>query len=180
VGCGLDTRFWRLDNGTLHWFELDLPEVVALRQQLLGETPRRTCLAVSVFDFSWMDAVAPAAGSGVLVLAEGVFPYLERADVQRLVQELQRRFPGTELVFDAYSPHMIAVHRLDPGARAVALQVRWGVSESTELESWGAGIRLLHEWFYFEEREPRLGAARWLRYVPILGRGASVLHYRLG
>jgi O-methyltransferase involved in polyketide biosynthesis len=180
AGCGLDTRFWRLDNGALRWFELDLPEVIALRQQLLGETPRRTCLAASVFDLSWMDAVAPVAANGVLVLAEGVFPYLERADVQRMVQELQRRFPGAELVFDAYSPFVIAMHRLDPASRAVALQVSWGVKNGRELESWGTGIQLLHEWFHFDEREPRLGAAQWLRFVPGLRRVASILHYRLG
>ena len=180
VGCGLDTRFFRLDNGTVLWFELDLPEVIALRRQLLGETPRRTCLAASVLDLSWMDAVAPVAGNGVLLLAEGVFPYLERADVQRLVLEVGRRFPGAELVFDALSPLQIAMHRLEPATRAAALRLRWGLNHGRELESWATGIHLLQEWFYFDEDEPRLGAARLLRFVPGLRHGARILHYRLG
>ena len=182
LGCGLDTRFFRLDNDTSHWFEVDLPEVIALRRQLLGETPRRTCLAASVLDFSWMDAMAPVAGNGVLFLAEGLFTYLEQADIHRLVLELERRFPGAELVFDAASPWVIAAHRLAAAgpARKVAALARWGLKNGKELESWGTGIRLLHEWFYFDEREPRLGAMRLLRFVPGLRHVARVVHYRLG
>jgi methyltransferase (TIGR00027 family) len=182
LGCGLDTRFFRLDNGSVHWFEVDLPQVIALRQQLLGDTPRRTCLAASVLDFSWMDAVAPVAGNGVLFLAEGLFVYLEQADIQRLVLELQRRFPGAELVFDAVAPWVMAAHRLERAnqARKVAALARWGLKNGKELESWGTGIRLLHEWFYFDEPEPRLGAMRLLRFVPGVRHTARVVHYRLG
>ena len=37
IGCGLDSRFERVDNGRVEWYDLDLPEVIALRRKL----PRR-------------------------------------------------------------------------------------------------------------------------------------------
>jgi O-methyltransferase involved in polyketide biosynthesis len=50
IGCGLDTRFERLDNGQLEWVGLDLPDVIALRKQLLPEMPRTRLIACSALD----------------------------------------------------------------------------------------------------------------------------------
>jgi hypothetical protein len=49
-----------------------------------------------------------------------------------------------------------------------------------DIERWNSGIRLLEEWFYFDEPEPRMGASRWMRYFPPFSRGVGVFHYRLG
>ncbi len=108
LGCGLNTRFERIDNGRVKWYGLDLPEVIALRKELLDETPRSHLLGCSVLDFSWMDALSGQAGKPILFLAEAVLVYLEEADVKRLVQTLAGRFPGAELVCEAYSPVVIS------------------------------------------------------------------------
>jgi O-methyltransferase involved in polyketide biosynthesis len=50
LGCGLNTRFERVDNGRLRWFDLDLPDVIALRRRFFEDEPRRTMLACSVLD----------------------------------------------------------------------------------------------------------------------------------
>ncbi len=104
IGCGLDTRFARVDNGVVEWYDLDLPEVIALRCELIGgETGRYHHLANSVFNPAWLDTVAVHRDRPVLFLAEGVFMYFEEAQVKTLVLALRGRFPGAELVFDAFS-----------------------------------------------------------------------------
>jgi O-methyltransferase involved in polyketide biosynthesis len=51
IGCGLDTRFERLDNGRVEWYDLDLPDVIELRRKLIGgEGERYHLLACSVLD----------------------------------------------------------------------------------------------------------------------------------
>jgi O-methyltransferase involved in polyketide biosynthesis len=62
LGCGLDTRFERVDNGLVEWFGLDLPEVIELRKELLEETPRSHFIGCSVLDLSWMDAPGRPGG----------------------------------------------------------------------------------------------------------------------
>ena len=127
LGCGLDTRFERLDNGQVEWYGLDLPEVIELRQELLDETPRYHFVGCSVLDFSWMDVMRAQAdkrgqpGWSFLFLAEGMLVYLEEADVRRLVQALAVRFPGAELVCDAYSPVVVRFH-----PRPLAVPIRAG------------------------------------------------------
>ena len=188
LGCGLDTRFERIDNGQVEWYGLDLPEVIELRQELLKETPRSHFIGCSVLDFSWMgeitrpDALRSQAGERgqpgwpIRFLAEAMLVYLEEADVKRLVQTLAERFPGAELVCDAYSPVVVRFHPRPP---AVALP-RWGLKDDRDVEAWAPGIRLLSQWNYFDQPEPRLGVMQIMRYLPFLARMVRVVHYRLG
>ncbi len=180
IGCGLDTRFYRVDNGQVEWYDLDLPEVMALRQTLIGETPRSHCLAASAFDFAWLDLVRHAAHRPCLFLAEGVFVYFEEAQVKALVLKLKDRFPGAELAFDAMSPFFVWLHSLKLAQSQSQARLHFSLKNAREVEAWGAGIRLLDEWRYFDQPEPRLGAMNLVRYFPALNRGNSIVDYRLG
>jgi O-methyltransferase involved in polyketide biosynthesis len=176
LGCGLDTRFERIDNGQVEWYGLDLPEVIELRKELLDETPRSHFIGCSVLDFSWIDALSSQTGKPILFLAEAMLVYLEEADVKRIVRVLAERFPGCELVCDVYAPVMIRLH---PRAPAVA-RPRWGLKHDGDVETWAPGVRLLGRWYYFDEPEPRLGAFRLMRYLPFLAHAVRIVHYRLG
>ncbi len=178
IGCGLDTRFGRIDNGQMRWVGLDLPEVIEIRRSLLPEGPRSCLIGRSALDFAWMDEVSQPA----IFLAEGVLVYFIEEDVRRLVLELRRRFAGCELVFDSLSMASIKMHRLSPAGvmRRAAHQVHWGLDESEGLEAWGPGIKLLEEWLYFDDLEPRLGGYNLMRHIPFLARANRILRYRLG
>jgi O-methyltransferase involved in polyketide biosynthesis len=176
LGCGLDTRFERVDNGQVDWYGLDLPEVIELRKELFDKTPRSHFIGCSVLDFSWMDALNGQASKHILFLAEAMLVYLEEADVKRFVQALAERFPGAELVCEAYSPVVIRFHPRPP---AVA-RPRWGLKDDRDVEAWAPGIRLLSRWYYFDEPEPRLGVFQLMRYFPFIARTVRIVHYQLG
>jgi O-methyltransferase involved in polyketide biosynthesis len=182
LGCGLDTRFERIDNGQAKWYGLDLPEVIALRKELLDETPRSHFIGCSVLDFSWMEALGSQAGKRgqpgwpFLFLAEAMLVYLEEADVKRLVTALAERFPGAELVCDAYSPVVVRFHPRPPAVP----RPRWGLKDDRDVEAWAPGIRLLSQWYTFDEPEPRLGAFRLMRHIRFIAKVVRVVHYRLG
>ena len=180
IGCGLNTRFHRVDNGTLEWFDLDLPEVIVLRRQLLGEPPRCHLLAGSALDPAWMDQLGKAAGRPVLFVAEGVFPYWTEAQVKGVVLALKERFPGARLVFDATSRLLVLTHNIELALTQVQARLRFGMGSTKAMEAWAAGVRLLNTWYYFEQPEPRLRSLRLMRYLPVLGKGAFVLLYQLG
>lgn len=104
---GLQTSFWRLDNGELAWLSVDLEPVVGLRQQVLPPSSRLRSCAQSAFDYSWMDQVD--ATHGVLITAEGLFQYLDRGAVFDLIVACATRFPGGRLVFDSI-PWLLSVY----------------------------------------------------------------------
>src|SRR5512138_325772 len=69
IGCGLDTRFDRVDDTQVEWFDVDLPPVMELRKALLDEPcPRHHSLAASVFDPGWMEQVASLQPRPILFL----------------------------------------------------------------------------------------------------------------
>jgi len=113
IGCGLDTRFERVDNGRVEWYDLDLPDVIELRRKLVGgEGARHHFLACSVLDSAWPNEMGAHRQHPVLFLAEGVFMYFQEAQVKSLVLTMKEHFPGAELVFDAYSPFLRWTHNL--------------------------------------------------------------------
>jgi O-methyltransferase involved in polyketide biosynthesis len=178
IGCGLNTRFERLDDGRIHWLGLDLPEVIALRRKLLPDCERSRTLAQSMFELSWLDEVAKT-GKPVIFLAEGVFPYFSSAQVRPLVEAMAQRFPGGELVFDGIAPFMGWLNNhSSPVLKQTGTRVNWDVKDPRELEAWG--LTLLERFGYFDRPEPRLGTVRMLRFIPLFRHGTYIVRYRLG
>jgi methyltransferase (TIGR00027 family) len=181
IGCGLDSRFERVDDGKVEWYDLDLPEVIEQRRKFIGdEGERYHLLAGSAFDSAWLDKVSAHRQRPFLFLAEGVLMYFEEAQVKSLVLMLRDQFPGAELVFDAFSPFLVRANNLRMAISKFGVRYRWGLGRGQELESWGDGIRLLDEWGYFDRPEPRLDHIRWMRHISLLARVMRVYHFQLG
>jgi O-methyltransferase involved in polyketide biosynthesis len=109
VAAGLDTTFYRIDNGTIHWYDLDLPAVMDIRRQLLPEPDRVTYIAKSLLDPSWCKDINHTE-NGVFMIAGGVLGWFNESEVRQFFLMLADNFPDGEIVFDAIS-------RLDGGFR---------------------------------------------------------------
>jgi methyltransferase (TIGR00027 family) len=188
LGCGMDSRFFRIDDGRLLFFDLDLPEMIDCKCQFFAENERYRMIGASVFETAWMDRVAAAGKRQVLFMAEGLFMYLDPDKVRALVPDLQARFPGSELVCEVFNrrwlnPRVSWMIRsklqgnMKIGAGAV---FSFGVSDSHEMETWSKGIQLLEEWSYFESDHPKLGMLKWMGKIKAMRRVQWTVHYRLG
>ncbi|ADG98879.1 O-methyltransferase domain protein [Segniliparus rotundus DSM 44985] len=101
LGAGLETEFHRVDNGTVSWICVDLPEVIAVRNRFLPATERCRNVAADVRDLSWCDQIE--AGP-VLVTAQSLLMFLSEEQARELVVAIVKKFPGAEIVFDVISP----------------------------------------------------------------------------
>lgn len=186
LGCGLSSRFFRIDDGKVEWYDLDLPEVIAVRKLFFPQTPRTHLITSSVLDFQWMDLLSPGH-MHVLFIAEGLLMYLHEAEVKGLVLELQRRFPGCELVCEMENSFVIKAlqkerwrkkfqrdHHLGPD-----VTMHFGIRDGRDLETWGAGIRFLDEWTIFDDHEKKLGWMNLFRFSKKLRKAQWIVHYRL-
>ncbi|HTP26687.1 MAG TPA: class I SAM-dependent methyltransferase [Anaeromyxobacteraceae bacterium] len=143
LGCGLDTTFQRVDNGSMRWIDLDLPDVIALRSDLLPSRPRQRSLAVSILDPGWIGEVD--ASDGVFVVAAGVLCYFEEQQVRDLLVRLARAFPGGGMVLDTFSPLGMGVSNRrilrDSGMDAGAV-LRWCIKRPRDIQHWDDAIRV--------------------------------------
>jgi O-Methyltransferase involved in polyketide biosynthesis len=187
IGCGFDSRFLRTDNGSMILYDLDLPEVIAIKKAFFPETERYRLIPSSVLDFDWMGPVSRHKGP-FLFLAEGVFMYLEGREVRSLVLRLQETFPGSELVCEVVNSFWLKTpwrilletklqREMHLGKEAM---FRSGISDGREMEQWGVGIRFLDEWSYFDSEEQKLGLFRALRHLAFIRKTQWTVHYRLG
>ena len=99
LGCGLDDTFSKVDNGQCRGYNIDLPDVIKVRNDLLPAGDREANLACDLNDFAWMDKID--AGGGAVFFAAGVFYYFRTADVKKLFHAMAEHFPGGVLVFDS-------------------------------------------------------------------------------
>jgi O-methyltransferase involved in polyketide biosynthesis len=99
LGCGLDDTFKKVDNGQCKGYNIDLPDVIKVRNDLLPAGERETNLACDLNDFAWMDQID--ASHGAVFFAAGVFYYFKTADVKKLFEKTAERFPDGVLTFDS-------------------------------------------------------------------------------
>ena len=108
LGCGLDSRAFRLDvpETVPSCDPLDFPDVIKFRRRLYPEHAGYRLLASSATDPGWLDEIP--VDRPALMVTEGVLPYLTAADVQQLFRRLTDRLPSGELIFKRHGvagPH---------------------------------------------------------------------------
>lgn len=154
LGCGLDSRFWRVDNGQVEWYDLDMPPVIELRQLFYPANDRYHLIPSSVTDLEWVKSVM-AANRPILVVAEGLLMYLGETEVRRLLLQLQEAFPGCRLIADVFSRMTARSATRHPSLKHTGATLGWGIDDPHEIEAWSRGFRLIEEWFF--SQDPDLG-----------------------
>jgi O-methyltransferase involved in polyketide biosynthesis len=142
IGAGLNTRFERLDNGTVHWFDLDLPDTVELRRKFFTDSERRVTLAASVVDPGWMAAVRQSPGPYFFV-AEAVFVYLTEPEVKAALAQIAANFPRLTIAFDTATLQAINRENKDHARRKLGARFTWACEDPREIERWKIGLRLV-------------------------------------
>ncbi len=183
LGCGLDGRFLRVDNGRVTWYDLDMPPVIELRHHFFTESERYQMIAASVTGLAWMDTIA--AGRPALVVAEGLLMYLDEADVRQLVRRLHETFPGCRLIADVFNRLTARSVNNHPSLKQTGATIGWGLDDPHELESWAPGIHLLEEWYFTDDPDlARLSLGYRLAYklagtFKMAQRAHRIVYYQL-
>ena len=137
IGSGLDTTFSRIDNGKVLWYNLDLPDAIAYRQTLLPQSERNVDIPKSVFDYTWLEDITLGKDGHILLIAAGVFFYLEHEKLCEMMRKVIERFPKGQLFFDAAS---------GIGYRMSNRMVRKSGNTGAEMHFYVNGAKPLYAW----------------------------------
>lgn len=159
IACGLDTRFYRVDNGSIRWYNLDLPQTIEVRRRFLSEEGRVSTIACSAMDERWAGEVADPAGK-VLIVLEGLVMYLSEEDVRQILSVIDGRFARAEVIMETMNPWIVK-HMREKSIEATQAKFSWGLRSGRDLE-------------------PLAPQFRWVRDVSLV-EGMKVLYpvYRL-
>jgi O-methyltransferase involved in polyketide biosynthesis len=148
LGCGLDARVYRLDPGpAVDWYDVDYPEVIALRERIYPGRDGYSMIGASVTDADWLSQVP--AGRPTLLIAEGLTMYLTEADGVALLRRVVARFGTGELQFDAFNRTGIRAQFVNTIVRRSGSTLHWGINRPTDILDAVPGVRLLAatSWF---------------------------------
>lgn len=158
VGCGLDTRCQRIGGGQAVFYDLDLPEVIALRRKLIPERPDNTYLAASLLETGWMDELRRKhPDADFIFVVEGVLMYFYEKQVKSFLHHIASRFGGGELWFDVCGT-LMSRHGVKPDSlRNHGAQIRSGLSDGHLVEQWEPALQLIGQANYMKFFRRRWG-----------------------
>jgi len=185
LGCGFDSRFHRIDNGQVHFYDLDLPEVIEIKKRLLPEEDRYKYIGQSVLDFQWMEEVKKH-NKPVLFIAEGLFMYLPQKEVESLVKKLSEDFKGGILVSEVVNKKYTVGFNRKIVEFKMNMELKFGdkvnfncgVVDSHEMEGWGDTVKLIDDWVYFDTDED-IGWMKMFRNIKMFRTTQWTVRYRL-
>nr|WP_296076601.1 class I SAM-dependent methyltransferase [uncultured Actinoplanes sp.] len=144
LGCGLDARVYRIDPpATVDWYDLDYPSVVDLRRRFLPPREHGTLIGSDVTDLAWLDRIP--RGRPVLMIAEGLLPYLTQAQARLLLTSIVDAFPAGQLEFDTVSVGAWRASTWDPLGRKYNARFRCGFDDPAALADWHPRLRYVDE-----------------------------------
>ena len=185
LGAGLDTRVFRIaPPPTVDWYDIDFPEVITARRQLLPECANAHVIGADLTGPDWLEAIP--TDRPALIVADGLMAFLTQDDMISLLNRLISHFPSGDVAFNGYSRFAIWAAKHYHGTQSVAGLIKSpGFDDPREPERWDPRLTLVREILLTREPEvagfppalrlfTRLAAhsAAWSR------RGTTVLHYR--
>lgn len=151
LGCGFDTRFWRIDNSKCRYIELDMPETIEFKKEILKDHLSYEQIGCSVLDTKWIDKVTSVGNDNFLLTAEGLFMYLPKPEAAGLLQVISQRFSRSQFVFDM-APQKYTKgfwHKLIAWQFKLflGLDVPWvfGLKDPRDFESYGSGFKVIDD-----------------------------------
>jgi O-methyltransferase involved in polyketide biosynthesis len=185
LGVGLDTRMFRVaPPSTVDWYDIDFPEVIAARGQLIPGRANGHGVGADLTEPDWLDAIP--TDRPAMIVADGLLAFLTQEDMISLLNRLTSHFPSGEVAFNGYTRFAIWAAKHYHGTQSVADLIKSpGFDDPREPERWDPGLKLVEE--ILLTREPEVAAFPLaLRLVNRLAahsaalsrRGTTVLHYR--
>jgi methyltransferase (TIGR00027 family) len=150
LACGFDTRFWRIEHKKCRYIEIDLPEVIQLKKEILKDQTGYEMIGCSVLDASWMDRVTQKGNTNFLLIAEGLFMWFPEQEVKRVFKEISAKFSRSQMVLDmipeSYTRGLMKFFmRLDTRITWGLTDVAWayGIKKPQDLEAFGNGLKVI-------------------------------------
>lgn len=138
IACGLDTRAYRMDNGKLTWYNLDLPETIAVRDQLFQEKGRISTIAASVLDPSWPSKVVKRGK--MMFVIEGLSMYFARNEVSQMLKIIHDNFGNAYVIMECLSKKWVGKENAEESIQNTGAKFSFGADCFDDLKDCAEGF----------------------------------------
>lgn len=143
IACGLDTRFYRMDNGRLKWINLDLPEIIDIRNEIFDEPERILNIGCSVLDASWVKNID--ACEKVLFIIEGLSMYLTKNENAKMLEIIRKNFSGATVMLECLAKRWINREKIEKSIHKTGARFIFGADCFEDIADIAAGFRKIKD-----------------------------------
>jgi O-methyltransferase involved in polyketide biosynthesis len=147
LGCGLDSRYNRIGIENIYWYDIDFKEVIDIRKKYFQETEYYHLIASSILEKDWLKMI-PRGKDNYIVIAEGVFQYIEVEKIKELIQTLKETIGEYYLQFDAMGKMAIKNLKNDKFVKENDIKIHFVADDENELLTWDSGIKFIKKHYF--------------------------------
>lgn len=165
IGCGLDNRFRRIDNGKIKYVNIDLPEVIELRNKVIPKASRslNSSSPIELFEYQqYISKKEPA-----LIISEGVFPYFDKEMISKIYNNMKSNLGSFVLCFDVVHEYIIKKQSFKALDRN-NVRMKWGIINRMSINELMPELEIFEEWRYYDKLQIRNGFSMAFKFVPFL------------
>lgn len=181
IGCGLDSRAFRLHNNKCQWFDIDLPEVIELRRNYFEESQNYKMIGKSILDYNWIEQIN-TENKKILIYSIGTLMYFEETEVKLILKNIAKNFSNAELYLDILGTWGVGI--IHPSIKALGLKIKytWGLSHFAFIETWDDKIKYIDFMSMLDYQKKEWGLISFITtFFPNLKRkiASAIVHYSI-
>ena len=169
VACGLDSRYLRINNPNVKWYDLDLYGTIELRKKFYKQTANYKMIESNVCNFTWINKLDPQdLKKPTLVIAEGLFMYLSKEDNQHIFSSLPEYFKDVDIIFDIFSPLVVKLSKHIHTLKRTNAHFKFGFNNPAVIEDMSSKLHHVKRLSYNKNQ--------YVKELPLFYRFTSVLN----
>ena len=143
IACGLDTRFYRVDNGTITWYNLDLPDVIKLRDQIFLESGRVSSISASALDPNWFKEVKNR--ENVLFIIEGLSMYLTAEENAKILSIIHKNFDTATVIMECIAKMWVKREGVEKSIQQTGARFVFGADSFDDIKNIAQGFHKIKD-----------------------------------
>lgn len=150
VGCGLNTRFDRLDNGSIHWFDIDLPEMMKVRENFFINSERYQNIGYSILENDWIPLVKESGNPPYMFVSEGVLPYFKEEELKSLFKKIADNFKPSQYLFESMTDFGLKTFKKKSNISKHIQADLYTINDVKVFEQWDTRFKIMRSLNTFE------------------------------
>ena len=141
IACGLDTRFYRMDNGRIIWYNIDLPETIEVRDAIYHESGRVSTIGISATDPAWADKVTKR--EKMLFIIEGLSMYLTSDENAQMLSIIRDKFDNATVLMECLAKKWVNKEHTEKSIQDTGAKFVFGADTFDDLGKAANGFRCI-------------------------------------
>lgn len=142
LGCGLDSRSFRINNNYNNWYDIDYDNVIKIRKNYFKNNKKYQMLGCSVTEYKWINKIDKT--DNILLILEGLTMYLDESEIKELLLQVNKKFKNVHLIFDAFTKKGVNSSKIKNPVNRFNAKIKYGLDRPEDFLKLNKNLELIN------------------------------------